>query len=234
MSRSLDEIGKDWCEEEGFERFLVDLRIVEARKRSKGRTLLDIGCGTGLLCRALADRFEKVVGVDGSAWKVNKAKELTKAGNVSYFHSYFEVFEPDGQYDTIIMTNVLEHVDDPVTILALAKDWLAPEGVILATVPNALGLHKRIGLKMGLIDDLYALTENDISKGHKRIYDPISLEEDFRSSGFTVLDLTGLFLKPLAGNQMMGLGRDYMNACYELGKELPHYCSSLLVAATHT
>jgi ubiquinone biosynthesis O-methyltransferase len=233
MSRSLDEIAKDWCEEEGFERFLVNLRIIEVKKRAKGSTLLDVGCGTGLLCRALATSFKKVVGVDGSEWKIKTAKKLTNATNVEYHFSYFEKFEPAGQYDTITMTNVLEHVDDPISFLKRAKQWLSPEGIILATVPNALGLHKRVGLKMGLISDLYALTQDDLSKGHKRIYDPDMLRQDFFEAGFKVDELTGMFLKPLAGKQMMMFGADLLNAYYELGKELPDYCSSLLVMASH-
>ena len=66
----LDLIATDWCEEEGFEKILVRFRIKEVTTRMRGTTLLDIGCGIGNVCRAVARQMRRVVGVDGSQRKI--------------------------------------------------------------------------------------------------------------------------------------------------------------------
>ena len=89
------------------------------------------------------------------------------ATNVRYVTNLFEDFHTSETFDTIVLNNVLEHVDDPVALLHRVFHWLSPEGIVIITVPNANSLHKRIGLKMDLISNLYELTAADISKGTK-------------------------------------------------------------------
>ena len=227
----LDDIARDWCEEEGFERVLVRYRIREVRERARGSRLLDLGCGVGFLCRAMADRMSVIVGMDGSSRKIARARQLTKCEQVTFVHSLFENFELADVFDTIVMTNVLEHVESPVGLLRRVREWLAPNGIVIATVPNALALHKRIGHYMGLIDDFYTFTSADVAKGHRRIYDADSLRADVEAAGLVVTTLTGLFLKPLSSAQIEAFSQDLFDALYEVGKELPEYCSSLLVCA---
>jgi len=227
----LDEIAADWCEEDGFERKLVDLRIREVRARTRGKRLLDLGCGVGILCRELAAEFDVVVGVDGSSAKLGRARELSAGSDIEFVCCLLEDFVPDGRFDTIVALNVLEHVDDPVALLTRARDWLRSTGVLIATVPNAWALHKRIGKRMGLIRDLHELTPADHQKGHKVVYDPTTFRADFEAAGLRIVELSGILLKPLASSQMLQFGDEYAEALYELGKELPEYCSSLLAVA---
>ena len=231
LTNNLNDIADSWTEEEGFERVLVRFRIQEVRQYSRGSRLLDLGCGVGFLCRAMADEMSVIVGVDGSSHKIARARKLTKCDKISYAHSLVEVFEPAGEFDTIVMTNVLEHVEEPVMLLRRISNWLAPAGVVIATVPNALALHKRIGRHMGLIDDFYALTPADRSKGHRRNYDGELLRTDIIAAGLVVRKLIGFFLKPLSSSQMESFDEDLFEALYEVGKELPEYCSSLIVLA---
>lgn len=229
---SLDIISHEWCEEEGFERVLVRYRIREIEIHSRGKRLLDLGCGVGIVCRAMAKKMDQVVGVDGSSKKILQAKRLTKNDNVTYVHSLFDDFVPNKIFDTIVLTNVLEHIQEPVDLLRRAWSWLKPGGIVIATVPNALALHKRIGKHMGLIKNYYELTEADLSKGHKRIYDANRLRNDIEAAGLQVVVLKGVFLKPLSSSQMEIFSDDELfDALYEVGKELPEFCSSLLVCA---
>jgi 2-polyprenyl-3-methyl-5-hydroxy-6-metoxy-1,4-benzoquinol methylase len=232
MKNNLDTIGQQWCEEDGFERCLTDLKIKELKTKLPRGRLLDLGCGTGLVCRGLGRRFSEILGVDGSEWKIKRARELTDAPHIHYMVKLFEEFETKDKYEAIVMTNVLEHVDHPVALLRRVKGWLAPRGVLGITVPNALGLHKRIGLKMGLISDLYALTAADVSKGHQRIYDSLSLRRDLEEAELKVFHLSGLLLKTMTGAKLMEMEKGYVDALLELGRELPEYCSSLLALAS--
>jgi hypothetical protein len=80
-----------------------------------------------------------------------------------------------------------------------------------------------------VIDDFYKLTESDVGKGHKRIYDKDSLKLDFESAGLTIEYLGGILLKPLSHKQMESWDKKVVDALFEIGHELPDYCSSLII-----
>jgi hypothetical protein len=86
---------------------------------------------------------------------------------------------------------------------------------------------------MGLIEDYYSLTSADHGKGHTRIYDSRLLRGEFQKAGFQVDHLGGILLKPLSHQQMEAWDQRLVDALYEVGKELPEYCSSLIVVGSH-
>ena len=210
----------------------MQYRIVEVIARMRGDSLLDVGCGVGNLCRAVSDRATKVVGLDGSPTRIDIARQGTSDENVEYVAELFEDFQPDQTFDTVVLNNVLEHVDNPVDLLKRVAHWLAPRGITIITVPNAYSLNKRIGLRMGLISSLYELTDGDRVKGHVRVYDRNSLTDDIEAAGLRVTFSGGLFLKPFSNAQMESFANeDLLEALYEVGKELPDYCGSLMLCA---
>jgi 2-polyprenyl-3-methyl-5-hydroxy-6-metoxy-1,4-benzoquinol methylase len=228
----LDSIAGNYTEEVGFEVDLQKYKITEISRFIHGDSMLDVGCGVGAMTKAFSNRFKRIVGIDGSTVKINKANEWNKAENIEYILTLFEDYKPAEKFDFIVSTNVLEHVDDSVTFLKVIKEWLNPGGRVVMTVPNALGLHKRIGKQIGVIDDYYKLTEADYGKGHKRIYDKDSLKADFEKAGYTIYHQGGILLKPLSHKQMESWDKKVVDALYEIGRELPDYCSSLIIVGT--
>jgi len=228
----LDHIAQHFSEDSGFERVLMKYKIREISRFCQGSTMLDIGCGIGTLTKAFSPMFKKIVGIDGSQAKIDKALHFNSAENIEYVTTLFEDYSPLHTFDFIVSTNVLEHVDYPVEFLTRVKSWLSEEGQVAITVPNALGLHKRIGKAMGLLDDMYALTPEDVKKGHKRVYDCQRLRNDFISAGYTIAFTGGILLKPLSHKQMETWDEHIVDGLYEVGKELPEYCSSLIIIAT--
>ena len=229
--KELDNIYTFYSEEVGFEKVMLKYKMQSIMPHLRGKTLLDVGCGVGFLCNAFADFFETVVGIDGSPKKVIKAKQNNAHPNVTYICTMSENFKPERHFDTIIATNVLEHVEDPVAFLKQLKGMLSSRGRIIITVPNALGLHKRIGKYLGLIQDFYTLTPEDLKKGHRRIYDKQKLINDLIAVSLHVSLIDGILLKPLSHRQMESWDIKVSDALYEIGKELPDYCSSLLAVA---
>lgn len=227
----LDKIYLEYNEEVGFERVLIDYKFREIVKYCKGRRALDLGCGIGLLTRRLGEIFHEVTGVDGSQKKIQVAMSKNASKNIKYACSLFDDFVPTGTIDTIIATNVLEHVDDPKRFLRMAAGWLSTNGAFIITVPNATGFHKRLGMKMGLIHDLYALTEEDLKKGHKKIYDTERLREEFRNTPLKLRLVDGIFFKPLSHKQMEQVDSGLYPLLYGIGKKMPDYCSSLIAVA---
>jgi 2-polyprenyl-3-methyl-5-hydroxy-6-metoxy-1,4-benzoquinol methylase len=226
---SLDAIALNYTEEIGFEVNLQKYKIQEIRKFIRGVSMLDVGCGVGAMTKAFEKYFDRIVGIDGSEVKIGKANLLNSAQNISYVLTMFEEYKPTEKFDFIVSTNVLEHVPDSITFLKTLSEWLNPDGQIVMTVPNALGLHKRIGRNIGVIDDYYKLTEADYGKGHVRIYDKNTLIADFEKAGLTVKHIGGILLKPLSHKQMESWDEKVVDALYDIGHELPDYCSSLII-----
>src|SRR4030095_9307563 len=100
-----------------------DFRVL--RPFLKGPAVLEMGCGRGETTRMLAEIFPSLHVVDAS----RRCIELSSAGvpmTVRFFQSYFEEFEPPCHYDTILMLEVLEHLEEPILTLKSAASWLQP------------------------------------------------------------------------------------------------------------
>jgi hypothetical protein len=128
---------------------------------------------------------------------------------------------------------ILEHVDDPDMILAHYRQLLKPDGKIYVAVPNAKSLNRRLGLEMGLIDDIYSLNANDIAFGHKRQYCLASLRDTLDRAGLQISHEEGIYLKPLplATLETLPEFRANLDAMLKVGIEFPDLCVGLLVEA---
>ena len=140
------------------------LRPVVANKAT-----LDVGCAMGVMTEFLAESASRVDMLDGSETYIEAARHRFTRSNVRFFCSLFEEFEPDGAYDVVVCSHVLEHVIDPVDLLRRMKSWLAPDGVLIACVPNALSVHRMLGVDMGLVASPYELSERDVWAGTARL-----------------------------------------------------------------
>jgi ubiquinone/menaquinone biosynthesis C-methylase UbiE len=125
--------------------FLAEIEFPEKAE------LLEVGCGTGVLTRVLADldAVESVVGVDLAPSLLDKARELA-AGTPNV---HFEVADAralpfeDASFDVVIFDSTLSHVPEPERALAEAARVLRPGGTVAAfdgdyaTTTVALGDH---------------------------------------------------------------------------------------------
>jgi len=98
------------------------------------RAALDVGCGLGGLVACLADRFDRVDGIDADPVAVRwAARRFAADGRVTVREASFEdVRVPEGLagYDLVTMVAVLHHLD-LVRALAHARELLAPGGRLL-------------------------------------------------------------------------------------------------------
>lgn len=109
----------------------------------KGVKILDIGCGRGELCYALAKMGADVVGIDYSQEAIDIAQNTFIGdeikGTLAFVCEDAAAYEPEGRFDIIIATDFLEHVETPVLeqILKKCSQHLASDGkLILHTAPN--------------------------------------------------------------------------------------------------
>jgi len=96
--------------------------------------VLDIGCGNGALSYDLAQKAKKVVGIDINKENIKIAKKKYSAPNIEYLVGDAIKDLPNQQFDAIILSNVLEHIENRIEFLKKLKN-LAPK--ILIRVPMA-------------------------------------------------------------------------------------------------
>lgn len=211
-------------------------RLIEARASTLARVLpsgsvLDLGCADGLLTRALASDGRQVVAVDASSVRIDRTRRNCSGLPVELRRARFEDFrpEPGERFDAVVLSCVLEHLEDPVHLLARCKEWLTPDGRVVVIVPHGRSLHRRIGVRMGLLRDLEALGPADDDLDHQRVYDMPGLVRDVGRAGFAIREKGGIFLKPLPNEAMARLPAGLVDALEELGRELPDLAAELYV-----
>jgi 2-polyprenyl-3-methyl-5-hydroxy-6-metoxy-1,4-benzoquinol methylase len=170
----------------------------------------------------MIQRFGRTSVIDGSRKLLQNLKD-THGDRVACHESFFEDFLPPGdvRFNTVIATHVLEHVHDPIAVLKRSRQWLAAGGRIIAVVPNATSLHRRIGVKMGQLKTIYDFSERDVALGHQRIYDMETLKSHAREGGYKIVHTQGFQLKILPFSMMAAFPESLFKALFELGDELP-------------
>ena len=217
----------------------------------RGSSLLDAPCGDGILTAYLSPRFDRVVGIDASSTHLELARQnLPRA---EYHEVLIEDYQTNERFDTITMLNILEHVENPVSVLRRAAGWLSQSGILLVHVPNAQAINRKLAVLMGTLTECGELSPFDINVvGHRRSYTLQSLCRDVEAAGLRVQETGGVFYKMLSTPQMdwflknglweeggFGWGRvgvekkdwrhEFCRACYELGKRQPEDCNIIFV-----
>jgi 2-polyprenyl-3-methyl-5-hydroxy-6-metoxy-1,4-benzoquinol methylase len=192
--------------------------------------VLEMGPAEGYMTEELADLGEPLTLVEGAAVFCEQLRARYPQAEV--VHTLFEDFRPVRRFRSIVLGHVLEHVDDPVAILRLAREWLTADGRILAAVPNARSLHRQAAVIMGLLPFEEALNEADRRHGHRRVYTPETFRRDFRDAGLNIEVSGGYWLKPVSNAQ---IERDWtpemLEAFMALGERYPDIAGEIYVVA---
>lgn len=196
---------------------------------------LELGSFKGDFTKRFLEHFEDITCVEAS----NEAIELAKnqfGNKIEFYNSLFEQVDLPNKYDNIVLTHVLEHIDDPVKVLKRINDeWLSDSGKFFLVCPNANAPSRQIAVKMGLISHNTAVTPAEKEHGHHITYTLDSLERDAKSAGLEVVYRSGIFFKALANFQWDKLlqtdiiSKEYLEGCYELGQQYPDLCSSIFL-----
>ncbi len=201
----------------------------------KEGNLLELGSFKGDVTKRLLPYFDDVTCVDASDVAAAEAKK--KFGDkIKMVVSRFEEAKLPQKYDNIVMTHVLEHLDDPVKVLKRVNDeWLSNDGRFFLVCPNANAPSRQIAVKMGIISHNSAVTEAEKAHGHRVTYTLDTLERDARAAGLNVVNRSGIFFKALANFQWDKLlktdivSKEYLEGCYQLGQQYPDLCSSIFL-----
>jgi 2-polyprenyl-6-hydroxyphenyl methylase/3-demethylubiquinone-9 3-methyltransferase len=192
------------------------LEWINARAALAGKTVLDIGCGGGILAESMAQKGAKVTGIDLSdkALKVADLHSLESGVPVRYELVAAEDLaarEP-GSYDVVTCMEMLEHVPHPAAIVQACATLVKPGGHVFFSTLN----RNSKAYLFAVIGAEYLLRM--LPKGthdYAKFITPAELSQFIRNAGMTVDALKGMSYNPLT--QIYSLNQDtsvnYLVAC---------------------
>lgn len=119
------------CDRLGFDGRVE--RLIAQSGRARGR-VLDVGCSVGTFLEAAAARGWDAVGIEPNPAAAAGARARGRHVVVGYFDT--QTACGLGEFDAVHMSDVIEHVFDPVQMLKAARTVLKPGGVLLVTTPD--------------------------------------------------------------------------------------------------
>ncbi len=201
----------------------------------KDGNFLELGSHKGVFTKLFLPYFEDITCVEVSDEAIAIAKNEF-GEKIKFVNSLFETVDLPTKYDNIVLTHVLEHIDDPVAVLKRINDeWLSDSGRFFLVCPNANAPSRQIAVKMGLITHNSAVTPAEKEHGHNITYTLDTLERDAKAAGLKVVHRSGIFFKGLANFQWDRLlqtdiiSKEYLEGCYQLGQQYPDLCSSIFL-----
>ncbi|WP_221794891.1 bifunctional 2-polyprenyl-6-hydroxyphenol methylase/3-demethylubiquinol 3-O-methyltransferase UbiG [Aquisediminimonas sediminicola] len=114
-----------------------------------GKTVLDAGCGAGLLCEPLARLGGNVTGLDAAPENIAVAKAHAAPQSLAIDYRCGEVAALDGQFDLVTSMEVIEHVTDPDAFITALAARLAPHGLMILSTPNRTALSRLMMIDIG-------------------------------------------------------------------------------------
>lgn len=197
--------------------------------------LLELGSFKGDFTLRLLEYHNEITCVEASTEAAAEARRKI-SGRALIINDVFDNVNVGNNYDNIVMTHVLEHLEDPVKILKrVNNEWLSDSGRFFLVCPNANAPSRQIAVKMGLISHNTAVTLAEKSHGHQRTYTLDSLESDARRAGLKIVLRSGIFFKALANFQWDRLletdiiTQEYLDGCFAIGQQYPDLCASIFL-----
>jgi 2-polyprenyl-3-methyl-5-hydroxy-6-metoxy-1,4-benzoquinol methylase len=113
-----------------------------------GASVLDVGCGNGIISRGVGSQGFHVHGIDISEKAVERARALNTLPNVTFDVISAEQLVADGKkYQAVICSEVLEHLHHPENLLHTLYQSLTEDGILIVTVPNGKGPREMLVTK---------------------------------------------------------------------------------------
>jgi len=203
-------LAQDWWEPDGNLRTLhhinpTRLRYIDQRVILKGKKVLDLGCGGGLLSEAMARAGATVTGIDANSSAITAAIEHSRDQglDVNYYTRTTEEFARDHSrfFDAITCMELLEHVPNVPSLITACALMLRPGGhMILSTINRNARSYASAILAAEYLLGLLPRGTHDYS----RFIRPSELAGWLRSAGFDLRDIAGMSYIP-------GLGTGILN-----------------------
>ena len=143
--------------------------------------VLDVGCARGELLIELDNQGWECVGVEIDTQDAHVARAKGLDVSTERIEHFIELVE--GNFDCIVLADVLEHLRDPSDVLGRLKPLLSEHGLILISVPNVAHVTVRLQLLLGR----FQYSDRGImDRTHLRFFTRRSLIEMLEREGFVI------------------------------------------------
>lgn len=170
-----------------------------------GKTVLDVGCGGGILSEAMASYGADVTGIDMGDAPLSVAElHLLESGRkVTYQKITVEALaeEAPASFDAITCMEMLEHVPDPSSVIAACSKLVKPGGWVFFSTLN----RNPKSFLFAIVGAEYVL--NLLPKGtheYAKFIKPSELSGWAREAGLLTSDLTGMSYNPFSKHYKLG------------------------------
>ncbi len=192
------------------------LEYIDRRVQLKGKEVIDIGCGGGILSESMAARGANVTGIDMGETPLKIARlHLHESDlDVDYQQVTAENFALKNaqRYDVVTCLEMLEHVPDPASVIKACFDLVKPGGAVFLSTIN----RNPKSYLFAIVGAEYIL--NLLPKGthdYNKFIKPSELERWIRVAGLQTRELTGMSYNPLTKRYSLGydVGVNYLMHC---------------------
>lgn len=202
--KKFSDLAHRWWDPKGAFRPLHELNPVrmewiERHAPLAGASVVDVGCGGGILSEAMNARGAKVLGIDlaGKPLQVARLHALESGATVEYRAVAAEDLadEMPGRFDLVTCMEMLEHVPDPARTIAACAQLARPGGHVLFSTIN----RNPKSFLFAIVGAEYVL--NLLPRGtheYARFLRPSELARGARTSQLDVLEVTGMGYNPLS------------------------------------
>jgi 2-polyprenyl-6-hydroxyphenyl methylase/3-demethylubiquinone-9 3-methyltransferase len=197
-----DELAQRWWDPDGPQKALhalnpARLGYVAQRTQLRDATVLDVGCGGGLLSEALAQAGAAVTAIDlaPNLLKVARLHGLESGVRVDYREMAVEALaaEAPASFDAVTCMEMLEHVPDPAAIIAACATLLKPGGRLFLSTLN----RTPAAFALAIVGAEYVARV--LPKGTHQYRDfikPSELAAWLRAADLELEDVSGLLYEP--------------------------------------
>ena len=169
-------------------------------------SLIDIGCGGGLLCEPLARLGARVTGIDAGERNIAIARNHAAQSElrIDYRTATAESLAAAGErFDVVLSMEVVEHVADPAGFLAACAALVAPGGLLIVATLNRTAKS----FAFAIVGAEYLLRW--LPRGThdwRRFLRPSEMAAMIRPQGLTLSEAMGVVYSPVADSWRLSAG----------------------------
>ena len=159
--------------------------------------VLDLGCGGGLTCEALAKLGANVTGIDFIKQNIEIAKKHAIKSNlkISYLHKDLDGIKIKEKYDLILLLEVIEHMDDWKELIKKLKNSLKPKGKLIISTINKTFLSKIFAIYFA--ENIFKWVPKNTHK-YDKLISPEDLQKILLKNNFFIKNVVGMNYNPLS------------------------------------
>jgi 2-polyprenyl-6-hydroxyphenyl methylase/3-demethylubiquinone-9 3-methyltransferase len=196
------------------------LDYIDQRAQLNGKSVLDVGCGGGILSESMAARGASVTGIDlaEKSLKVAKLHLLESGAQVDYQNIAVETLaaQRPASFDVVTCMEMLEHVPDPASIVRACAELVKPGGWVFFSTLN----RNPKSYLFAILGAEYVL--NLLPRGthdYAKFIKPSELSRHARAAGLEINDVIGMTYNPITKVYKLEHDTDvnYLIACRRHG-----------------